>query len=155
MYNHGTKEDCYICPALEGSFGDATWIKEPDIFYRDEFVMGYISSKFAKGNEGHAIIVPVAHIENLYDLDEETGAQLMAVSARVARALKKTRGCDGVTIVQNNEPAGDQHAFHYHMHIVPRFEGDDFQTEFFLAERSEDELRPPYADALRQELSNQ
>ena len=152
MYNHGTKEDCFICPALAGDFGDQTWIRENDIFYRDDLVMGYVSSKFAKGNEGHAIIVPVEHIENLYDVSQEVGAALMKLSSRVAQALKVVRNCDGVTVVQNNEPAGDQHAFHYHMHIVPRFEGDNFQTEFFRAERSADELRPPYAEALRKEL---
>lgn len=149
MHNHVTTSyRCPICLAIEGVENKDTWIKQADIFYRDDLVVGFISSKFIKGNEGHALIVPVKHFENLYDLPDEYARRIIEVSKRVAVRLKGARGCDGVTVVQNNEPAGDQHAFHYHMHVIPRFDGDNFHEELWKAERSDPEKRIHYSKAL-------
>lgn len=119
MYNHAPENYvCPICIAISGIENDATWIKQGDVFYKDDLVMGFISSKVIKGNEGHPLIVPLKHFENLYDLPNEYAHRIIEVSRRVALAMKEARQCDGVTVVQNNEPAGDQHAFHYHMHLL-------------------------------------
>ena len=140
---------CPICLAVDGVESDDTWIRQADIFYRDDFVMGFVSSKFVRGNEGHAIVVPLAHFENLYDLPEVYGHRVMDVSSRIAIAMKAARKCDGITIIQNNEPAGDQHAFHYHMHVYPRFDGDRFHEELMQAQLSEPGSRLIYANELR------
>ncbi|MCR4277715.1 MAG: diadenosine tetraphosphate hydrolase, partial [Candidatus Berkelbacteria bacterium] len=57
--------------------------------------------------------------------------------------------CDGVMIQQNNEPASSQHAFHYHMHIFPRYDGDNFIKNISTSRKSTAEERLPYADKLR------
>lgn len=111
--------------------------------------MGCIGSKFITGNEGHPIIVPMQHFENIYDMPEVYGQRVSDIAKKVAIALKKIRKCAGVNIVQNNEPAADQHAFHYHMHVIPRFEGDNFHVEFWNARKSEPEERTKYANELR------
>lgn len=155
MYNHAPENyDCPICLAIHGIENDSTWIKQEDIFYRDELVMGFISSKAIKGNEGHPLIVPLQHFENIYDLPEEYARRISDVSKKVALALKEVRQCDGVTILQNNEPAGDQHAYHYHLHVVPRFTGDHFSEELWRAQKSHPEDRVEYASALRDRLSS-
>ena len=73
---------------------------------------------------GHALVVPRRHIENLYDLPEELAAPILSTAARVARAAKRAFMADGVTLRQNNEAASDQHLFHFHLHVIPRFIGD-------------------------------
>ena len=143
---------CPICIAIEGGESEETWIKQADIFYRDEFVLGIISSKFIKGNEGHPLLVPTEHFENIYDMPAEFGHRIFDLTQRVTLAIKDVRGCDGVTLLQNNEPAGDQHAFHYHLHIIPRFEGDHFHEELWHERKSEPEERVEYASALRRAL---
>lgn len=149
MYNHAPSAyRCPICIALEGTESEETWIKQDDIFYRDDLVVGLISSKFIKGNEGHALIVPTKHFENLYDLPDEYAQRIIEVAKSVAVKMKTVRSCDGVTVVQNNEPAGDQHAFHYHLHVIPRFAGDSFHEELWKAEKSESKDRIQYAKAL-------
>lgn len=155
MYNHAPENyDCPICFAIHGIENDSTWIKQEDVFYRDELVMGFISSKAIKGNEGHPLIVPLQHFENLYELPEEYAHRIFDLSKKVALALKEVRQCDGVTILQNNEPAGDQHAYHYHLHVVPRFTGDHFSEELWRAQKSSPEDRVEYASALRDRLSS-
>lgn len=150
MHNHASQDYiCPICPAIQGFEDERTWIVQNDIVYRDDLVLAFIGSKFVKGHEGYPLVVPLEHFEHLYDLPSEVGHRIMDVSMRLAIALRKLRSCDGMTIAQYNEPAGGQHAFHYHMHVVPRFEGDDFDVNMPLGQRSAPEDRVPYAQALR------
>ena len=153
MYNHAPiNYACPICCAVNGIENDETWIKQGDIFYRDDFILGFISSKKIKGNDGHALIVPVKHFENIYELPDEYGHKIFEIAKRVARAMKQTRACDGVTLLQNNEPAGDQHAFHYHLHVIPRFQNDNFHEELWKTEKCDANDRFAHAEALRTSL---
>ena len=97
--------------------------------FRDDTVSVWINSFWIKGNEGHLIIVPNEHFETLYDLPKAVGHRIFEVSQQMSLLLKKAYDCDGITIRQNNEPAGDQHAFHYHLHVFPRYEEDNFNEE--------------------------
>ncbi len=127
MYTHASDE--YICPlclAIKGIENSDTMMMQNDIFYRDELVSAAVNSKFISSNPGHVIVMPNRHYENFYDMPAEECNQIMRVAKLVSLALKEVRKCDGITIKQNNEPAGGQHALHYHMHIVPRFEDDHF-----------------------------
>lgn len=72
------------------------------------------------------LVVPVKHIEQIYNLDSDLVGPVMATLARVAGAVKQVFAADGVSIRQNNEPAAGQDVFHLHFHVVPRFTGDAF-----------------------------
>ncbi|MBU2566916.1 HIT domain-containing protein [Patescibacteria group bacterium] len=150
MHNHAPKNyKCPVCIAITGLETEDTWIKQADIFYQDELVTGFISSKSIKGNEGHPLVVPNNHYENIYDLPEKVGHRIIDIGKKISVGLKEVRNCDGVNFVQNNEPAAGQHAFHYHLHIIPRFEGDNYNEEFWKAEKSEPVERLQYAKNLR------
>ena len=154
MFNHaGTEYNCPICLAVKGTENEDTWIKQQDFVYRDDLVAVFIGSVFIKGNEGYPLIVPVKHFENLYDLPAEYGQRIMEISKKVAVALKGVRRCSGVTLVQNNEPAGDQRAFHYHLHVVPRFEQDRYHQESHAGYVSNPKDRIEFAAKLREEIS--
>ena len=156
MFNNAPKEYiCPICLAIKGKESEETWIMQDDIFYRDDLVMGFISSKAIKGNEGHSLIVPIEHYENIYDLPDTVSARIIAAARKTAIALKELRGADGINLVQNNEPAAGQHAFHYHLHVIPRFKSDNFEVEFWQAEKSEPKDRIIYAEDLRKWFERQ
>lgn len=72
---------------------------------------------------GHTLVVPKAASRNLLDADEAVLGKLLPVVQKVARAVQKAFGADGVTIFQYNEAAGGQSVFHLHIHVVPRHEG--------------------------------
>lgn len=150
MYNHAPKEyECPICIGVGGIENDATLIRQSDIVYKDDFVMAFISSFFVGKNEGHVIIVPKEHFENLYDLPEKIAHAIVDLSKKVALAVRESYHADGVTIQQNNEPAGGQHAFHYHMHVFPRYK-DDMIYQHMYAKKSTTALqRLPYATKLK------
>lgn len=107
---------------------DATLIRPSDIVYQDELVTSFISSFFVGKNTGHAIVVPNKHFENIYDIQKKYAHRVFDIAQKVALAMGKAYECDGITTRQNNEPAGDQHALHYHLHIFPRYADDGFNT---------------------------
>lgn len=129
MYNH-TSENyiCPICLGVKGIENEDTLLKQDDLIYKDDLVSVFINSFWIDTARGHVIVVPNEHYENIFDLPNEVGYRIFEVTKKVALAMKESYGCDGITLRQNNEPASDQHAFHYHQHIFPRYDGDSFNV---------------------------
>lgn len=151
MHNHAPENyKCPICLGVQGIENDDTLIRQTDIVFRDNLATIFIGSFFVGNNPGHPIIVPNQHFENLYDLPVEIGARILELSKNIAVALKDVRRCDGVTIVQNNEPIGGQHAFHYHMHVFPRFIEDDLHANMHHSRKTIPDQRISYAQALKE-----
>lgn len=127
MYNHSSKEYvCPICLGVRGTENENTLLRKTDLIFKDDNVSVFMNSFFIKGNEGHIIIVPNMHFEHFYDLPKDIGHSIIDCAKQYAIILKQAYKCDGVTIQQNNEPAGGQHAFHYHLHVFPRYISDSF-----------------------------
>ena len=155
MYNHANPDyKCPICLAINGVESEDTMIKQSDIFFQDDHILGIINSKYVVNNPGHIIIVSRQHFENIYDLPNEIGARILNMSRIFAIGLKEIRKCDGITIRQNNEPASNQHAFHYHLHIFPRFENDNFEELSQNTSVLEYKKRQEYASDLRRWISS-
>jgi histidine triad (HIT) family protein len=74
--------------------------------------------------EGHTLVVPRAHAEDIWDLRDEDGDAVWALARSVARRLRDALEPEGMTLFQANRAAGWQDVFHFHVHLVPRWEGD-------------------------------
>ena len=109
------KDDCIFCKLANGVF------PTNKIYEDDDFTVILDAAPAARG---HALILPKQHSDNLYVLPDETGAKVMPVAKKIASAMKKAFSCDGVNVVQNNEPAAGQTVFHFHVHVIPRMEKD-------------------------------
>lgn len=126
MYNHADETyQCPICVGIDTEKEGRTLIEPSDIVFQDELVTAYISTFNIKNNPYHVIIVPNEHIENIYDMPDGAGARIQSIARELAITLKNAYKAQGITIIQNNEPYGGQHAFHYHMHVIPRYAGDE------------------------------
>ena len=68
------------------------------------------------------LVVPKKHIKDIYELDKESGSEIMTELVKTAEAVKKGLECDGVYITQANEPAAGQDVFHIHFHVYPRWQ---------------------------------
>lgn len=137
---------CPICLGVQGVENKDTLICQQDILYRDDVVMIFVASYFIKGSEGHLIIVPTAHYENMYELPDEIGAQIFSKTKEWALLMKKAYDCDGINVLQNNEPAAGQHAFHYHLHLFPRYQGDDLWSNMGEKRETAPEERMEYIE---------
>lgn len=154
MYNHEPKN--YICPLCQIVNKEPTdkGSLESSVIFRGENVTAFVSAKWWRSNPGHVIIVPNKHFENIYDLPEKFGQEIFGLSKKVAIALKKAYGCEGVSTRQHNEPAGNQDVWHYHLHVYPRYQSDDLYSNHADSYWTTEEQRKPYADKLKSVLGN-
>lgn len=92
------------------------------ILYEDDDVIAFLDAfPVAKG---HTLVVPKVKVENIYDLSPESGAKLMAVISKVARALRATYEPEGLNVLQNNGAFASQSVFHIHFHLIPRYKDE-------------------------------
>ena len=89
--------------------------------YEDDHTLAFMD--VMPQSPGHTLVIPKVEAENLYDIDTATGGAVMATTRKVATAVLAAMKADGIMINQFNGPAAGQTVFHFHMHIVPRFDG--------------------------------
>ena len=109
------KEDCIFCKIANGMIPSAT------IYENSDFK---VILDVSPASKGHTLILPKEHFDNIFDMDADRAGKLFSLAAAVARALKQAINCDGMNIVQNNGEVAGQTVFHFHMHLIPRYEGD-------------------------------
>jgi histidine triad (HIT) family protein len=73
---------------------------------------------------GHVLVVPKQHLQDLFDIPEESFQHVMTASKQVANALRDSCGASGVNLVHATGQAAHQTVFHFHVHVVPRYDGD-------------------------------
>ncbi|BBZ49102.1 HIT domain-containing protein [Mycobacterium heidelbergense] len=73
---------------------------------------------------GHTLVVPTAHLPNIWAVGEELACELASITRRVAAAVAEATNAEGLNIIQSNGAAAGQTVFHLHVHVVPRSDGD-------------------------------
>jgi histidine triad (HIT) family protein len=76
---------------------------------------------------GHALVIPRNHSKDLYEVSDEDIAATTAGAKRLAKLMKERLGCDGINLLNCCEAAAWQTVFHFHIHVIPRYEGDPLQ----------------------------
>jgi histidine triad (HIT) family protein len=115
----------YECPFCRLQRGvDTEHNRQADIVWQDDSTTAFVSPKWWAGNHGHVIVIPNAHVENIYEIDEEPLGAVYRTVRRVAGALKEAYDCSGTSTRQHNEPDGNQDVWHLHVHVFPRYAGD-------------------------------
>ena len=110
------KEDCIFCKIANGEIPSATLYEDED--FRVILDLGPAS-------KGHGLILPKQHYANIYEIDETVAAKAFVLAKKMAGKMTKALNCDGFNVVQNNGTAAGQTVFHFHMHLIPRYEGEE------------------------------
>lgn len=114
-----SESDCIFCEIVAGR-------APASIVHDDSETLAFMDIRPL--TPGHLLVVPKHHATYLADLDEPTGGRLFQVAMRLADALRRTDlRCDGVNLFLADGVAAGQEVFHVHLHLIPRFQGDDFQ----------------------------
>ena len=92
------------------------------VVHEDEHTLAFMD--LGQVNPGHVLVAVKAHAENLYALSDGQAGAVLRSAARVARAIRDAFGPEGLSVYQANGKAAGQTVFHYHVHLVPRYEGD-------------------------------
>lgn len=114
-------DNCIFCKIVNGEIGSQT-------VYEDEYFKAIMD--ISPSAMGHVIILSKNHAEDIFEMTEEDLSRGLIVARKVARAVKDATGCDGVNILQNNGKAANQTVFHYHIHVIPRFNDDTIKIKW-------------------------
>lgn len=107
--------NCIFCKIANGEIPAATLYEDED--FRVILDLG-------PATKGHALVLPKEHFANLFELPEELTAKAFTVAKKTAAKMKDALNCDGFNLVQNNGVTAGQTVFHFHIHLIPRYEQD-------------------------------
>lgn len=125
-------KNCVFCKIIGNEIPSST-------LYEDENFMAIMD--ISPANKGHVIILSKSHIKDVFELDENSAKNAMVVVKKLANAIKKELGCDGLNVLQNNGVAAGQTVFHYHIHLIPRFNDDTVKIEWINKSYGEGEAK--------------
>lgn len=108
-------KDCIFCKIANGEIPSAT------LYEDDKF---RVILDLGPASKGHALILPKEHYVDIYEIPESLAGEAYMLAVKMARKMTEALGCDGFNIVQNNKEVAGQTVFHFHMHLIPRYEGD-------------------------------
>ena len=108
--------NCIFCKIIDGV------IPSTRLYEDEDFV---IMLDIGPATFGHALLLPKNHYANIYEMPEEVLSKAICLAKVQGEKLVKALGADGLNLVQNNGLAAGQTVFHYHLHLIPRYDGDD------------------------------
>ena len=111
-------DDCIFCKIVAGAL-PSTRIDE------DERTIAFMDIN--PGTRGHALVIPKRHATDLLEIEPDDLAACVQMAQRVARRAMDRLGADGVNLVNSCGSAAWQTVFHFHVHVIPRYEGDPLQ----------------------------
>lgn len=132
-------DNCIFCKIANGEIPSAT-------LYEDEVVRVILD--ISPASKGHTLILPKDHYANLYEIDEDCAKHVIVTAKKMAQKMKDELQLEGLNVVQNNGEIAGQTVFHYHMHLVPRYKGDQVNVSWKPGKATEE-----YKDELLKKLS--
>lgn len=124
-------DNCIFCKLANGDIPTLT-------LYEDEDFRVIFDA--APATDGHALILPKNHFRNIYDIDDETISKAYKLAKKMAGIMTDVFGADGFNILQNNNECAGQTVFHFHIHLIPRYEGQNSIFEWSHGEQDAEKL---------------
>jgi histidine triad (HIT) family protein len=138
------KDDCVFCRIVEG-------LEPASIVCGNDLAIAFIALR--QFNAGHTLVIPRRHFNDVRELDDATGAAVMAMVSRVTRAVAQAFPNQGLSLWHSIGEAGHQEVPHLHIHVHPRLPGDGMLEIYPHAPPMPDiETRDRYAALLRAHL---
>lgn len=124
-------DNCIFCKIISGEIPSST------IFEDDKFKV--ILDRFP-GNIGHVLILPKKHYSDIFEIDEDTAADLFRLAVKVAKNMKSVLGFEAMNVVQNNGSLAGQTVHHFHMHLIPRYDNDKVNIKWDQLDLTDEQI---------------
>ena len=124
-------DDCIFCAIASGE-GPGEIVQE------DEHTVAFMDIN--PWTRGHALVIPRKHARNIFEIEDDELAHVMAAAKRLATSIRDNLGADGINLLNSAEPAAWQTVFHFHVHVIPRYEDDPLQLPGKPMDVDQDEL---------------
>lgn len=113
--DHSPAGECIFCKLVKGEIPSAK-------VYEDDLTIAFMD--IGQATRGHVLVASKRHAVNLLELTPEEAGAVMQTAQRVAAAVNQAFDPDGINLFQANGAPAGQTVFHFHLHVLPRFEGD-------------------------------
>ena len=110
--------DCLFCKISKGE------IPSVKIFENDRIFAFLDINPLTKG---HCLVIPKQHFKDVFEIDGDTLKEIICVARDIAENAKRNLGATGVQLVNASGKDAEQSVFHFHLHVIPRYEGDDLK----------------------------
>ena len=124
-------EDCIFCKIVAGELPSET-VQE------DQHTVAFMDIN--PWTRGHALVIPRNHSPNIYEVGDEDLRHTAIAAKQLAVRVKERLRCDGVNVLNASEPAAWQSVFHFHMHVIPRYDDDPLELPVRPRQAEPDEL---------------
>jgi len=123
--------DCLFCGIVAGDVAG-------EVVASDEHTVAFMDINPA--TRGHALVVPREHSADLMDISDEALERTMVAARRLARRMEQTLEPDGFNILNACRPAAWQTVFHFHLHVIPRYDDDPLKLPWVPRGAEADEI---------------
>ena len=117
--------DCLFCKIVAGEI-PATKVHE------DDRTIAFMDINPA--TRGHLLCIPKEHAKDIHEIGDEDVAAVASTAKRMAGRVVERLGADGVNVLQSNGAKAWQTVFHYHVHVIPRYDGDPLRLPWVPGE---------------------
>ncbi|MDR1000855.1 MAG: HIT family protein [Clostridiales bacterium] len=123
--------DCIFCAIEKGEMPAYKLYEDDDFFV--------ILDKFPH-NRGESLVITKQHYDNVFNMPPQLVGAAFSVGQKVAATLKGKLGAEGVNLLQNNGRAAGQMINHFHLHVIPRYNGDDMKIGGSTIKQADEEF---------------
>jgi histidine triad (HIT) family protein len=124
-------EDCLFCKIAAGEL-------PAEVVQEDEHTVAFMDIN--PWTRGHALVIPRNHSEDLLEVSDQDLAHTAAAAKRLAARMKERLDADGINLLNACGPAAWQTVFHFHVHVIPRYEDDPLQLPTRPQEADKEDL---------------
>jgi histidine triad (HIT) family protein len=124
-------DDCIFCKIAAGELPS-------EIVQEDEHTIAFMDIN--PWTRGHALVIPRNHSRNIYEVGEDDLRHSAAAAKQLSLRMRERLGCDGVNVLNASEPAAWQTVFHFHLHVIPRYNDDPLELPVRPREAEQEEL---------------
>jgi len=111
--------ECIFCKIINGEIPST-------IVYSDESTFAFLDINPA--NKGHTLVIPKKHYETFNEIPTSEIWHLFEVVQKLSKAVEKGLKAEGYNILSSNRRLAGQEVDHAHIHVIPRFKGDEMQV---------------------------
>lgn len=120
--------DCIFCKIINGEIDSAR------VFENDNVFAFLDVSPLTKG---HCLVIPKKHFENIFDIDKNVLEEIIFTAKNISRQMKERLNATGINLVNASGKTAEQSVFHFHLHIVPRYENDGLKMNDWWQTKSQ------------------
>ena len=110
------QKDCIFCKIVDG-------IVPSHKVYEDDDVLAFLD--ISQTTKGHTLVISKEHYDNFLATPQEVMHKVMDVAQRIGQAQMVTLGAKGVNVLTNVNKEAGQSVFHFHVHVIPRYEAKE------------------------------